>query len=509
MEEQIFATKNPLIKSLLERDRELFDLESAASLLSWDREAYMPNGGAENRAEAQATLSKIHHKLLTSLKLNVILDKLEREYPGGYTVYDQALIQTLTKDYKQAVKIPADLVEKLSLACSRGLTAWREAREKSDFSLFRDHLSRVVDLEKEVARHIGFNGTIYNYFLDQHEPGLTVDDLEIIFGELKPILSDILKKILASEIEIYDKHLSKKIPEKKLEKFCLMVVKAMGFDFECGKMDVTEHPMTESFTSKDVRFSIRYTEDTFTNVIFSAIHETGHALYEQGIDTRLTRTSLSKVRSLGLHESQSRFWENCIGRSGPFWSHWYFELAKIDNAVKSISLLDFTRAINKVTPSLIRVDADEVTYNLHIILRYEIERDLMEDKIHVKDLPEIWNAKMKEYLGINVPDDKHGVLQDIHWSDGSFGYFPTYTLGNLYSAQILRAAKDHFGNDYFAQSENYKNMRPLREWLKEKIHRHGSTLDSKELITRVTGRKISSEDFRIYLEEKFSEIYKW
>ncbi|MBI2035156.1 MAG: carboxypeptidase M32 [Candidatus Liptonbacteria bacterium] len=513
-EVQFFSYNNPLIAKLLKNDGRLFDVASAGAVLSWDEEAYMPKGGADSRACVTATIATLHHKLLTSKKLARLIERLENALqanPHDFTTHDHLLLQRMSRDHRRATKVSAALVEKISKAHSEGLLAWRKARGESNFKLFQEALAKVVELEKERAVAIGFQGSIYNYFLDEHEPGLKVEDVGQIFEAIKVVIKEVLLKVVNSGITVNQEFLKSKLPEEKLGKFCEVLARAMGFDFDRGKMDVTTHPMTTSFTQNDVRFSVRYTEEFFTNVIFSAIHEAGHGLYEQGIDSRFTRTSLGCVESLGVHESQSRFWENCVGRSPMFWDYWYpVMLSYVPEILSSeVKPMDFVRAVNKVEPTLIRVDADEVTYNLHIILRYEIERDLLEGKISVKDLPEVWNAKVKEYLGIPVPDDKRGVLQDIHWADGSFGYFPTYTLGNLYAAQIFAAIKRSLGENYFDRAENYADMRPIQEWLREKIHGFGATINSRELIKLATGEEPNPKYFRDYLEEKFNVIYGW
>lgn len=513
----------PAMGELLELNHKLCDIHSAMNVLEWDQETYMPKGGAEARGNQLATLAGIYHEVLTSPEAGGLIndlfyymmgcDVVQFGIPVSFSVYDKALIREIHRAYYRKVKVPTKLVEDISRTTSQAIELWQKARKESNFRIFSGVLKTLLDLKLEEADRVGFEGTPYNLFLDDHEPGLTVETVDRVFASLKQITSAVLAKIQQSDVQIDQDILKKRLPETQFMEFTNRILAAMGFDFDCGRQDKSAHPFTVSFDPSDVRVTTRFGEQYFTSSIYSSIHEGGHALYDQGVDRRLSRTLLGPNEisvSLGIHESQSRLWENCIGRSPEFWHRWYPELLLVFGYRIGALLFkneDFLKAINKVEPNLIRVDSDEVTYNLHIILRYEIERELVDGRIKVEDLPEAWNAKVKQYLGLDVPNDAKGVLQDVHWSHGSFGYFPTYSLGNLYAAQIFHTLKEVFPdfNERVAAGE----MKFAREWLRDKLHKYGTTYRAHELIKMMTGRELDPRYFLEYLAAKFGKIYNF
>lgn len=483
-----FTTSDPDIRKLLEISGELFDIAGATSLLHWDQETYMPPRGIIHRSRQLSTMSAIYHAKLTDKKVGELLKKLQGK---GQNDSDKALIRETKRVYDKATKLPEKLVKEMSEATSVGLETWKQARKENDFKLFLDSLQRIIDLKIEQTNLIGYKDSPYDALLDDYEPELLSKDLQSTFQFLRTEITQILKKYKYKKTKsiLRGQKFSKAYMTKVTEK----ILAKIGYDFASGRQDLSAHPFTINFGHKDVRVTNRYIECDLASSIFSAIHEGGHGLYEMGISDALANTILAGGTSLGIHESQSRLWENFIGRSLEFWNYWapYFK-----KDAKEI----YTE-VNQIHPGFIRVDADEVTYNLHIIIRFEIEKALIEQKINVKDLPEIWNAKYQELLGITPPDAALGVLQDIHWSQGSIGYFPTYTLGNLYAAQ--------FWNKLTVDIPNTKthiesgNFEPILLWLRKNIHQYGSIFRAKDLVVKVTGEKLNPKYFTNYLNSKF------
>lgn len=508
-EASFFSTSNRGIKKLLEINRELAFFQSAGALFSWDQYTYMPKGAGDARAELIGTAEGLIHKCITSKIVGKLLDDLESENFQNFTDYDKALIRLFRRTYDRNVKVPKKLAVEIAEATSKGEEIWERARAESDFSLFKDALERIVNLKKEEAKYVGYEANPYALFLDDFEPGMTTDILDAVFETVKRATINILKRFEDFNQNIKQDILERPVETEKLADFSLKILKAIGFDFKCGRQDESVHPFTISFDPADVRITTRYGEQFFTSSLFSSMHEGGHALYEQGVHSCLGRTLIAWNKSLVIHESQSRLWENLIGRNKEFWSHWYPLLAGtfLEAGFKPEEEKDFVLAINKIQPNLIRMESDEVTYNLHIILRYELERDLFGERLNIKDLPEAWNAKMKEYLGLDVPDDKRGVLQDVHWSFGGFGYFPTYTLGNLYAAQIWPKICEDLGK-ISTSDELVLHLGEVREWLREKIHRFGATYEAVDLLKMITGEKLNPQYFTDYINKKFENLFK-
>ncbi len=506
-----FATLEPLTTKLLEIQR----INSAASVLSWDQETYMPVGGGEARAEQIAVLQGVAHEKLISPDMQALLSQWvdpatgqAAEQPGdSWDEPARSLLRETWRDFSRAKKLPSDFVVALSRECSLAQQVWAEARTKNKFSMFLPNLRTVLRLKREEAQYLGYQESPYNALLDVYEPGATIANLQPVFAALKARLVPLLKKITQSRIKIDDSVLHHSYDHVRQLEFGRLVLTAMGYDFERGRLDLSAHPFTTSFHPTDVRVTTRVHEHELQSCLFSCIHEGGHGLYDQGLDQRYFGTPLGDSVSLGIHESQSRLWENCVGRSQPFWRFFYPVLQQtFHDQLRGVGIDQFYAAINCVKPSLIRVEADELTYNLHIMLRFEIEQDLLEDKIQPEDLPAIWNQKMEEYLGIVPPSDADGVLQDVHWSFGAFGYFPTYTLGNLYSVQFFEQAKLEIPN--LEHEIAAGQLLSLRRWLEQKIHRWGRMFTPVHLAQRVTGATVSPEPFLNYVEKKYGEIYQ-
>ncbi|MFK7845898.1 MAG: carboxypeptidase M32 [Rhodothermales bacterium] len=482
------------------------DLETSANLLEWDQETYMPEGAAGARAHQIATLRKLAHELFTRDEMGELLEAAGQELNGADPLSTEAaLVRVAGRDFERALKLPAELVADFARAVSHGKNAWKEARESDTFATFAPHLQTLVDLNIQKAEAYGYTDKIYDAMLDQYEPGMKTAEVESVFADLREQLVPIVQQIQAAS-QPADPFLHIKYDHQKQWDFGLDVIRDFGYNFKCGRQDVSAHPFTTSFSITDVRLTTRVNEHFFPTALFGTLHEAGHGLYEQGVALELDRTPLAEGTSLGMHESQSRLWENLVGRSKPFWEHYYPKLQRIfPDQLKAISLDTFYPALNKVNPSLIRVEADEVTYNLHIMLRFEIENALVDGKVKVNDLPELWRTKMGEYLGVTPENDADGVLQDIHWSLGVFGYFPTYALGNLMSTQLFDQASkdlpnldDQMRNGQFAE---------LLSWLQTNIHQYGRKLEAGEILERVTGERLNSESWLRYVKQKYSAIY--
>ena len=495
---------NGTVKTLIDSWAEFEDVGRAASLLEWDQETNLPAKGANSRGHHLATLAGIAHEKIVSPGFKKALRDSQKA--NGLSAREQAQVREAKREHARASKIPADLVKEMARAESLGLDAWRKAYHSSQWRGFAAQLENLIRLKKRVAEHIGYKHTAYDALLDDYEPGATVKDLDPLLGEVKEATIPLVQRIKKSKRKPNRKLVTRRYPKQAQLDFGRQVVEAMGFDFERGRIDLSTHPFCSGFSTDDVRLTTRVDENDLRMCLFGLIHEAGHGLYEQGIDPKLMRTPLGHAVSLGIHESQSRMWENVVGRSRPFWKHFLPKLKKaFPAATKGIKLDDFHFAVNEVTPSFIRVEADEVTYNLHVILRYEIEKGLMDGSIKPKNLPQVWNAKMKELLGITPRKDSEGVLQDVHWAMGLFGYFPTYSLGNLYGAQIWdKARKDLRGLDGKIEKGN---LIPLRDWLRRKVHQPGRMYPAAELVKRATGRKPSPKPFLDYIEGKYGELY--
>jgi carboxypeptidase Taq len=505
------ATLEPLTTRLLEIQR----INSASSVLSWDQETYMPAGGGAARAEQIAVLQGLAHQKLVSPEIEQVLSQWvdpatgqAAEQPGDlWDEPSRSLLREVWRDFSRAKKLPSEFVMTLSRECSLAQQVWAEAKTQNTFAKFLPNLRTILSLKRQETQYLGYTDSPYNALLDAYEPGSTIAALQPVFAQLKARLVPLLRQITESHVRIDDSILRHSYDQTRQLEFGRLVLTAMGYDFERGRLDLSAHPFTTSFHPTDVRVTTRVYERELQSCLFSCIHEGGHGLYDQGLDQRYFGTPLGDSVSLGIHESQSRLWENCVGRSRAFWRFFYPVLQQtFHNQLQGVDVERFYAAINCVKPSFIRVEADELTYNLHIMLRFEIEQDLIEGKVQPEDLPALWNQKMKEYLGITPTSDAEGVLQDVHWSFGAFGYFPTYTLGNLYSVQFFEQAKLEIPR--LEEGIAAGQLLELRRWLEQKIHRWGRMFTPDHLARRVTGTTISPDPFLSYVEKKYGEIYQ-
>ncbi len=483
---------------------EVSDINHAASVLGWDQQVNMPPGGGEARGQHLATLGKIAHEKSTSDEVGKLLDDLKQELAGADSD-DAALVRVAARNYDKATRVPSEFVSEQAVVTTAAFEAWVAAKGKSDFSSFQPHLEKVMDLMRKYVSFFPPTDHPYDVLLDDYEPGMKTAEVQEIFDKLRPKQVKLIKAIKSAK-PIKDDFLHKKYAEKKVWDFSENIISKFGYDFSRGRQDKAAHPFETSFSVNDVRITNRYEPDNPLATLFSGMHESGHAMYEQGVHPAYERTPLAGGVSSAVHESQSRMWENLVGRSLPFWEHFFPELKKIfPTQLDGVSAKSFYKAINKVEPSFIRVNADEATYNLHIMLRLELEIAMLEGSAAIKDLPEIWNTKMQDYLGVTPPDDAHGVLQDIHWSAGLFGYFPTYALGNLISAQLWEKINKDI-RDLDEQIHNGK-FDALLAWLREKVHVHGHKFDPQDLVQNVVGSKIDASAYVRYLNKKYSDIY--
>ena len=478
------------------------DLNAAASLLEWDQETTMPPGAAEARAQQLATLKTLAYTHFTADEVGRLLDALDGQPEDDA---DRALVRVARRDFDRATKLSADFVARFTRAKARAMEAWKRAREADDFPHFAPHLQEIVDLSIEQAETLGYDERRYDALLDEYEPGTTWADIDRAFRALRADLVPIAEALADAEPPD-DSFLHRPYDEAKQWTFGLDVIRAFGYDLARGRQDRSAHPFSTSFSVNDVRITTRIAPDFFPTGFFGTLHEAGHAMYEQGIEQKLDRTPLASGTSLGMHESQSRLWENLVGRSRPFWRWAYPTLRQtFPDALDGVAEADFYRAVNRVRPSLIRVEADEVTYNLHVMLRFELETALLDGSLAVRDVPEAWNATMEDFLGLAPETDAEGCLQDIHWSLGALGYFPTYTLGNLMSVQLFEAAKRDLG-DLDAQFAAGA-FEPLLGWLREHVHRFGRTRSASEILEDATGEPLRAEPWLAYVREKFGAVY--
>src|SRR5215217_5507569 len=455
---------NEALRGLKERLATISDLNSARNALNWDRQTYMPYGGVAGRAEQVATLSRLVHEMLVSRETAELMATLEKPEPGSE---DFAFIRLARREYERSAKLPNRLVEELAHATALAQPAWEQARARSDWASFEHYLEKIVPLQRESAECLGYKDHPYDALLDLYEPGAKKARLQEMFDELKAELVPLIREISARSEGNCSRPLYGSFDEKKQEWFVRKVVSDFGYDWKRGRLDRVVHPFCISLGEPgDVRITTRFNPNHLSPALFAALHEAGHATYEQGIDPAYSRTPLSGGTSMGVHESQSRLWENLVGRSRTFWSFYYPRLREtFPEALGDTNLETFYRAINEVKPSEIRVEADELTYNLHVLLRFELEVALLEGELPVSELPAAWNARMEEYLNVTPEDEANGVLQDVHWAAGLFGYFPTYTIGNVLSAQLFEEAT-RVHPDILEEMDNGEFGRLLR-WLRE------------------------------------------
>lgn len=497
-------TKSNLEKDFLAYLQEIDAYHELISLAHWDLRTKIPKKGVESRSKAIGILSAKVHEMQTSDKMKQFIDELKNKTDDEVI---QKAVEECELDYERNHKIPqAEYKEYVTLQ-GQAEAAWQEAREKADFQLFQPYLEKLVEFNKRFANYWGYEGHIYDALLDQYEPGMTVKTLDEVFPALRESLTQLREKVNNSKANVDSSIVLGYFPKEQQRNFAIDVLKQMNYDFEAGRLDDTIHPFEITLNLHDVRITTRYDENDFRMAVFGIIHEGGHALYEQNIHPQLAHTPLATGTSMGIHESQSLFWENLIGRSDGFWKANYEKFKSFaPDFFKELDVDEFYRAINEVKPTLIRIEADELTYALHIMVRYELEKALINGEIEVKDLPVLWNEKMVDYLGIEPANDGEGVLQDIHWSSGDFGYFPSYALGYMYAAQFYNTLNQQMDVDSIVQSGD---LSPITNWLKENIHQYGKMKKPLELLQDITNESLNPTLLVNYLTEKYSRIYNF
>lgn len=490
------------LSELLAIDREARVLEHAAAVLSWDQETYMPARAVGDRAAQLSALHGLAHERSAAPRVGELIDSLRAR---GVAAADAPFLRAKERQYRRNCKIPTALVRALAETTSHAQAAWVRAREQDAFVQFLPHLERIIALNQELADHLGYETQRYDALLDQYEPYTLTAEVAALFNDLEQGLVPLVQAIAAAP-KIEAGFLHRHFPQSDQESFSVALMTALGYELERGRLDRSAHPFTTTLGMDDVRITTRYDERFLPSALFGTIHETGHALYELGFDRSYGGTILAEGTSLGIHESQSRLWENMIGRSRPFWHHWLPRLKQLfPTQLDGVSLESFYRGINRVAPSLIRVEADEVTYSLHVILRFRIEQALIAGDLAAAEAPEAWRDLSRRLLGIVPSTDREGVLQDIHWSMGGFGYFPTYALGNLYAAQFLRRLEE----DVPALWSDVEagQTASILAWLRDRIHRHGRARTASELVQEITGAPLSAAVFLSYLRGKYGDIY--
>jgi carboxypeptidase Taq len=495
----------------LDWSHEIGWLSSTISLMGWDQRTMLPPDGQPYRSKQQAVMARLVHQKRTLPEAGEHLEVLAGSELAGGDTPEAANIREWKRSYDKNAKVPEDLAVSLAHASSEGQTAWEEARPKNDWTAFKPHLEKLIDLNRERAEAIGYENEVYDALIDDFEPGETAASIEAIFTPLRESIVSLLERIQNADTTLDDAILHGDFPVPAQQDFAREVCTAFGYDFTDGRLDPTAHPFSTRITPGDVRITTRYDERDFSQAFYGVLHETGHALYSLGLPAERFGEPMGQSVSLGIHESQSRMWENLVGRSMPFWKHFLKPAKARFPALAAATPEAMYKAVNVVEPSLIRVEADEVTYNLHVMVRFELELALFRGELKVDELPEAWNEKMQAFLGVTPPDYASGVMQDVHWSAGMFGYFPTYTLGNLYAAQFFLAAARDIGEKknlgdvgtLLARGE----FAPLLSWLRENIHSHGMRYLPRELCRRTTGEELNPNFLVGYLEGKYSELY--
>ncbi|RMG32641.1 MAG: carboxypeptidase M32 [Planctomycetota bacterium] len=504
-------TQHPAYVALIGHLKEAATLGTTNAVLGWDEQTYLPPGGAEHRAEQTALLAGMYHQRMTDPQLGEWLATLEEQLPPDASEHDVAVwvnVRETRRRYDRATRTPRALVEELSRVATMAQQVWVAARRASDFSLFLPWLEKMVTLKREQAQaqQTDEHATLYDVLLDEYEPGMRAADVQRVFEPLREELTRLLGEITASGRRPRREVLQREYPVARQRELAIRVAEWIGFDFERGRLDESPHPFCTSLGPHDCRLTTRYDPHYFNSAFFGTLHEAGHGLYEQGLPPDAFGTPMGETVSLGIHESQSRMWENFVGRSRGFWRYCFPRLQEaFPEVLDDVSEDEFHFAVNDVQPSFIRVEADEVTYNLHIMLRFELEQEIIAGELKPADVPEEWNRRFERDFGLRPPDDAQGCLQDVHWSAGLIGYFPTYALGNMYAAQFYRAADRDLGElqGLFGRGD----FTPLRRWLNEKIHRHGMRFRAAELVRVVCGEPLDHRPLIDHLRRKLAPLY--
>ncbi|KIL34771.1 peptidase M32 [Cohnella kolymensis] len=502
------SSSSETLKRFRELTNRVKQYEELLGVVYWDMRTGAPRKGIALRSEAVGALSSEMFKLSTSNEMGELLTRLTQ--PDEHDRLDEInrrLVKETHKEYERNRKLPPELYREYVVLTSQAESAWEEAKENNDFPGFVGYLERIIDFNRKFIELWGVKATPYDTLLDLYEPGITTAELDRLFGELRTRLVPLAESIAKSNDQPDTSFLTGTFDKEAQKKFSRFILHEMGYDFDAGRLDESVHPFATGLSPGDVRITTRYLANDLTSALFGTIHEGGHALYEQNIMPELAGTPLAGGTSMGIHESQSRLWENMIGRSRGFWQRYLPDLqALFPGQLVNVKPEDFYRGINVVKPQLIRIEADELTYNLHIMIRYEIEKMLFNEGLSPRDLPEVWNRKYTEVLGVTPANDAEGVLQDVHWSGGSFGYFPSYSLGNMYSAQMMHVAKQRLPklDEQVAAGE----LQPLKQWLTEQVYQYGKMLEPKEIIEKISGQPLQSSYLCDYLEDKYKDIYR-
>ncbi|MBE2247785.1 MAG: carboxypeptidase M32 [Candidatus Competibacteraceae bacterium] len=477
-------------------------LASVGGVLAWDQETGMPPDAVGIRSQQAGILSGITHEMRTSQALQDCVEELLND--SSLTPYQSVNVKEFHRTLQKSIRLSKEFVEQLSLTVSAAYPAWYQAKTQNQFDIFAPHLEKIIALKKEEAQLIGYAKHPYDALMDEFEPGFTVDDADRLFTDMKTSLLPFTKRI-ASQTQPNDDFFRQPFDSFSQKKFGRSLLTAMGYKFSSGRMDHSEHPFCIGLHPSDVRVTYRLNPNDLSEFIWGLMHEGGHALYEQGLQTKYWGTPMGSTVSLAIHESQSRFWENNIGRSAPFWKYWFPVLQNtFPDAFKNSDFQHFYVGINRIAPSLIRIQADELTYHFHILIRYQIEKSIFEGNLSVNQIPTVWNNLYKEYLGLDVPNNTSGVLQDVHWSHGGFGYFPTYSLGSFYAAQFFHALSAQSPiQEWLEQGQ----LQPITTWLNENIHSKGMELSANELCKKITGESLNFAYFMQYAQQKFNPIF--
>jgi len=496
-------TTQQLYETYQQKMRRIADVRNANAVLQWDQETYLPSKGAAIRGQQISTLSEISHQLFSEEELgNILQDLLSR---SGLTKEQHRNVELTFEDYTKNKKYSSEFVRSLSEQINKAFHSWIEARKQNAFSVYKEDLSKLIELKRQETDILGYEHHRYNALLNEYEKGATVALINKTFSGLLPRLKDLFDRIL-NRPQVDDSFLQLHYPKQQQWDWGMYLIKELNFDFEAGRQDMSEHPFSISFNSKDVRITTRISENDFGNMTWSCIHEVGHGLYEQGLPESEYGLPLGEACSYSIHESQSRLWENNVGRGTSFWQHYYPKLQQhFPEQLGKVEIETFYKGINKVQPSLIRTEADEITYHFHVYIRYELEKKLIEGILNTRDIPTFWNEHYKKLLNVDVPDDKQGALQDVHWRHGSFGYFPTYSLGSFYAAQFFGTAQRALPDAETSITEG--NTKPLLDWLRTNIHSKGRFYLSEDLCKEVTGQSLNIDFFVDYLLQKYTSIY--
>ena len=499
------ATTRDLYAEYLKTMHRIADLRYSGAVLQWDQETYLPPKGARFRGQQIATLSELAHHYFTESSFGDLLQRLNEK--KDLSPAEKRNLELTLEDYSKQKKFSSEFVRRLTEAINKSFFSWINARRENNFQIFAAELEPLVELKKQEADFLGYSGHIYNALLNEFDKGSNVEKLDSVFNSIRIPLKELFDKI-ASSTQVDDSILKQHFPKDAQWAFGMLLLREMGYDFESGRQDLSEHPFTTSFNSSDVRITTRIDEKDLGNMTWSCIHELGHAFYEQGLPESQYGLPLGEACSLSIHESQSRLWENHVGRSEAFCAIYLPKLQQyFPDQLKDVGVQDFYKAINKVQPGFIRTESDELTYHFHVMIRYELEKKLIGGELTTAEIPAYWNEQYEKYLNVKVPNDREGCLQDVHWSHGSFGYFPTYSLGSFYAAQFFDLWLNSDPQNQKALESG--NSSGLLGWLRENIHRHGRMYETEELSKKLCGEGLNVQYFLKYLEEKYRKIYQF